>query len=121
MKSATQKAWLLGLVIVTAVPAAPGGQKVLTFDALELRNDAIIRDYFTIVKEVPPALAIARSGTDVLLSWPASQTNYVLHSTTNLASPISWQTVTNVATNSVGQRTVRAPNLDSNRFFRLEN
>jgi len=90
-------------------------------DALELRNDAIIRDYFTIVKEVPPALAIARSGTDVLLSWPASQTNYVLHSTTNLASPISWRTVTNVATNSGGQRTVRVPNLDSNRFFRLEN
>ncbi len=33
MKSATQKAWLLGLVIVTAAPAALGGQKVLTFDA----------------------------------------------------------------------------------------
>jgi len=34
MKSATQKAWLLGLVIVTAAPATLRGQKVLTFDAL---------------------------------------------------------------------------------------
>jgi YVTN family beta-propeller protein len=34
MKSTTPKAWLLGLVITTAVPAAVQGQKVLTFDAL---------------------------------------------------------------------------------------
>src|SRR5438105_14413433 len=34
MKSTTQKAWLLGLVIVTAAPAALRAQKVLTFDAL---------------------------------------------------------------------------------------
>ena len=89
-------------------------------DALELRNDGVIRDYFTIVKEVPPTLAISRSGTDVLLSWPAYQTNYVLRGTTNLTSPISWQTVTNTATDSGGQRTVQLPRVDPNRFFRLE-
>src|ERR1041385_9415364 len=74
-------------------------------DAVELRDDGVVRDYFAIVKEVPPALAISRSGADVLLSWPASQTNYVLSSTTNLTLPISWQTVTNLATNSDGRRT----------------
>jgi hypothetical protein len=89
-------------------------------DALELRDDGVVRDYFTIIKEVPPTLAIARSGANVLLSWPASQTNYVLRGTTNLAAPISWQTVTNIATNSGGQRTIGAPALDPARFFRLE-
>jgi len=89
-------------------------------DAVELRNDGVVRDYFAIVKEVPPALGISRSGADVLLSWPASQTNYVLSSTTNLTLPMSWQTVTNLATNPVGRRTVRVPNLEPNRFFRLE-
>ena len=36
MKSTTQKAWLIGLVIVTAAPAALRAQKVLTFDALPI-------------------------------------------------------------------------------------
>jgi hypothetical protein len=89
-------------------------------DALELRDDGAIRDRFTIIKEVPPKLNIAYAGTNVVLSWPAYQTNYFLRSTTNLAPPISWQAVTNAATNSVGQRTVRVPGLDPNRFFRLE-
>jgi len=89
-------------------------------DALELREDGVIRDSFTILKEVPPRLAIVRPGADVLLSWPASQTNYALRSTTNLAPPVSWQAVTNAATNSLGQQTVRVPGLDPNRFFRLE-
>ena len=89
-------------------------------DALELQEDGVIRDYFTIIKEVPPILAIARSGASVLLSWSASQTNYVLRTTTNLTSAVSWQTVTNTATDAGGQRTVQLPRVDPNRFFRLE-
>jgi len=89
-------------------------------DTLELRNDGVIRDYFTMIKETPPRLAISPSGTDVLLSWSASQTNYALQSTTNFTPPISWQIVTNTATNSVGQRMVRVQRLGPNRFFRLE-
>ena len=89
-------------------------------DALELRNDGVVRDYFTIIKEVSPTLAIARSGTNVLLSWPAYQTNYALRRTTSLSPPFSWQTVTNRATNSVGQRTVPIPISDASLFLRLE-
>ena len=89
-------------------------------DAVGLRNDGVVRDYFTIIKEAPPTLAIVRSGTNVVVSWAAYQTNYVLRSATNLGPPISWQAATNTATNSVGQRTVRVPTLDPNRFFRLE-
>jgi hypothetical protein len=89
-------------------------------DALELRDDGVVRDYFTIIIETPPRLNIAHAGTNVVLNWPAYQTNYALRSTTNLSLAISWQAVTNTATNSGGQRTVRVPSLDWNRFFRLE-
>jgi hypothetical protein len=89
-------------------------------DLLELRNDGVVRDYFTLIKEAPLTLDIARSGTHVILSWPAYKTNYALTSATNLGSPISWQAVTNAATNSLGQRTVQVPISDPNRFFRLE-
>ena len=89
-------------------------------DALELRNDGVRRDYFTMIKEVPPALAITPSGTDVVLSWPAFHTNCSLQGKTDLSLFTAWQTVTNLATNSFGQRTVRIPRSDPKRFFRLE-
>jgi hypothetical protein len=89
-------------------------------DALELRDDGVIRDYFTIIKDAPPTLNISRTGSDVMLSWPAHHTNYVLRSTTNLFPAISWQAVTNTATNSAGQRRVCVPTLEPIRFFRLE-
>ena len=43
-------------------------------DARELRPDGIVRDRFTIIKEPRPALQIAHSGSEVAVSWPASQT-----------------------------------------------
>jgi len=89
-------------------------------DARELRPDGIVRDRFTIIKEPRPALQIARSGSDVAVSWPASQTNYFLRSTTNLPPLIAWQTVTNSGTNVQGQRTIRVNLSDPHQFFRLE-
>jgi hypothetical protein len=89
-------------------------------DLVELRDDGVIRDYFTMIKETPPTLAIARSGPEVLLSWSASQTNYTLRSTTNFTSPVLWQSVTNIPTNSAGQRMVRVPRVEAVRFFQLE-
>jgi calcineurin-like phosphoesterase family protein/purple acid phosphatase-like protein len=89
-------------------------------DARELGSDGVVRDYFTIIKEAPPALAIDKDGTNILLSWPAHQTNFTLHSATNLTPPISWQALTNTATNSIGQRTIHVPGADPKRFFRLE-
>ncbi|MGA2247525.1 MAG: SUMF1/EgtB/PvdO family nonheme iron enzyme [Verrucomicrobiota bacterium] len=41
-----------------------------------------------------PALRISPASNQVLISWPTSVTNYVLQSTTNLASP-GWATVGN--------------------------
>ena len=40
-----------------------------------------------------PQLAIARSGTNVMVSWPAPASGYQLLSATNLASPVAWSNV----------------------------
>jgi formylglycine-generating enzyme required for sulfatase activity len=64
-------------------------------------------------------MGIKPAGKNVLLSWPASATNCVLQSTTNLASA-SWLTVSNVVpvlgNNSF---TVTVTNTARARFFRL--
>ena len=89
-------------------------------DAYELRNDGVVRDYFTIIKETPPSLSISNWGTNVVLSWPAYQTNFFLRSATNLNPPIFWQPVTNSATNSGGRRQVLVARVGAQKFFRLE-
>jgi hypothetical protein len=68
-----------------------------------------------------PILSIARSGTEVLLTWPDTFNGFTLQSTTNLVSPVAWGTVTpspilvnglNVVTNSLG---------GARKFYRLSN
>jgi formylglycine-generating enzyme required for sulfatase activity len=66
-------------------------------------------------------MGIKPAGKNFLLSWPATATNYVLQSTTNLA-PASWLRVSNVvpvvANNSF---TITVTNTARARFFRLYN
>ena len=66
-------------------------------------------------------MGIKPAGKNVLLSWPATATNYVLQSTTNLA-PASWLTVSNVVPVLVNNSfTVTVTNTARARFFRLYN
>src|ERR1039458_6423 len=66
-------------------------------------------------------MGITPAGKNVILSWPATATNYVLQSTTNLV-PANWLTVSNVVpvlgNNSF---TVSVTNTALARFFRLYN
>jgi lysophospholipase L1-like esterase len=66
-----------------------------------------------------PTLSIARAGNQFVLSWPASATNYVLQSTTNLASA-GWVTVSNVSAVTVSNSfNVNVTNSFAATFFRL--
>ena len=49
---------------------------------------------FQVFPALPPKLAIALSGTNVVLSWPASTTNWLLQTTPALGLPSSWSNVT---------------------------
>jgi formylglycine-generating enzyme len=64
-------------------------------------------------------LTITRSGTNFLISWPASATNYVLQTSINLAAP-NWLTVTDPAAVTVNNTNfVTYTNNSLTRFFRL--
>jgi uncharacterized repeat protein (TIGR03803 family) len=74
---------------------------------------------FALSLPAPPSLAITPSGKQVVISWPASASTFVLQTATNLASG-SWSDITNgiaaagtnnVFTNTAGGRTA---------FFRLQ-
>jgi formylglycine-generating enzyme required for sulfatase activity len=76
---------------------------------------------------VHPALAqlanlgIAPAGNKSVLFWPTTVTNYVLQSTTNLASP-NWVLVTDAVPVTVSNNvTITVTNTSPARFFRLYN
>jgi uncharacterized repeat protein (TIGR03803 family) len=64
----------------------------------------------------PPVLSILLNGYQSVLSWPASATNYVLQSTTNLASP-NWVTISN----ATPVTTITVTNSLPAQYFRLAN
>ncbi|HXR08853.1 MAG TPA: choice-of-anchor tandem repeat GloVer-containing protein [Candidatus Acidoferrum sp.] len=63
----------------------------------------------------PPTLGIAESGNQSVLYWPSSAANFVLQTTTNVASG-NWANVTN-GTSITG---VMVPNTSPAGFFRLQ-
>ena len=65
-----------------------------------------------------PSLTIQRSGSNVIIRWPASATGYVLKSTASLTSP-TWTTVPGTVAVNGGFREMTVP-ISGNAFFRLE-
>jgi uncharacterized repeat protein (TIGR03803 family) len=64
----------------------------------------------------PPALNVSPFGNQSVLFWPGANTNYVLQTTTNLASP-NWVT----ASNAVPITGFTVTNSSPSQFFRLAN
>ena len=65
-----------------------------------------------------PQLAIVRSGTDLLLSWPTDYVGYTLQATTNLASQV-WTTNLPAPVVVNGEYMVTIPISGTRQFFRL--
>ena len=64
-------------------------------------------------------LNIATAGTNFVLSWPVTATNYVLQSTPNLV-PATWATITNIAPVVINSTNfVTVTNNSRSSFFRL--
>ncbi|HTL16964.1 MAG TPA: immunoglobulin domain-containing protein [Patescibacteria group bacterium] len=69
---------------------------------------------------VPPAqLSIQRSGSTVIISWPAALSNYQLQSSPDLSQPGNWAAVSQPVIVNNGQNTVTVP-IGSTQFFRLK-
>jgi hypothetical protein len=67
---------------------------------------------------VAPSLAIALSGGDVVISWPAPSTGFVLEENTSLTGG-TWATVTGTPTVVAGRNTLTVTRAGTTRFFRL--
>ena len=89
---------------------SPAGAELGDFASAGLNGAMLI----AIRIDPPPTLSIAPSGTQSVLFWPASGTNYILQSTTNMASP-NWT----AATDAVPVIAFTVTNTSPARFFRL--
>ena len=94
-----------------------GAHLVTATDSAGLTNSASVKIY--LLRQPPPQLAIERSGNQLLLSWPASVTNFVLESSLSLA-PANWITVTNVPVAADATQTVTSDLSAQTKFFRLQ-
>jgi hypothetical protein len=69
---------------------------------------------------LPPSLQAQASSGNLMLSWPMSAQNFSLQTTTNLADPNSWLTLTNVPAIVNLQNAVTNSASDGARFYRLK-
>ncbi len=68
-----------------------------------------------------PQLNISKSGNDVILSWPASATGYLLESSYEV-TPAAKHTVVTIPPSIIGSiQSITLPSSASARFFRLRN
>lgn len=67
----------------------------------------------------PTQLAIALAGSNVVLTWPAAASGFTLQSTTNLLSPIAWNSVSPTPIIVNGQNTVTNAITNRQMFYRL--
>jgi len=100
------------------VPKLPAGR----YDLQVLKHDVIppgSEDYALAFDFSPVTLSLARAGTNVVVSWPASPAGFVLQSVSSLNFPIAWQDVTTDSVLSNAMNTVTFSASNSNQFFRL--
>jgi hypothetical protein len=65
-------------------------------------------------------LSAVESGTNIVIQWPAYPTGFIIQTTTNLAPPVVWNSLSNlVATVTNGQNYVVLNATNRSQFFRL--
>jgi formylglycine-generating enzyme required for sulfatase activity len=96
---------------VSPAPAIVNGQYTVT-------NSISGTQKFYRLSQDSLILWIAPAGNQVVLSWPAWASNYVLQSTTNFL-PAAWSNVTNVPVIVNGRDTVTNPVSGTQQFYRL--
>jgi hypothetical protein len=108
-------------ILTLAVPLIGGNSySVRVENARDLAGNAINSVTLTFTAGgMAPNLAIALSGADVIISWPAPSTGFVLEENTSLSGATAWATVTGTPTVVGGQNTLTLTRTGAARFFRL--
>ncbi len=76
-------------------------------------------DYALAFDFSPVKLSIARSDTNVVVSWPASPAGFVLQTTASFDAPVSWQNVSTHSVLSNAMNTATFSSAPSMQYFRL--
>ncbi len=85
---------------------------------VELRAlDAI--GYTRVVLTARPSVSLARSGSNLILTWPTTFVGFSLQSATNLAGVVSWTAASPVPTILNNQYTVTNTSTPGRKFYRL--
>jgi hypothetical protein len=71
------------------------------------------------VVSVLPRLTITRSNIMVIVSWPATATNFVLQQNTNSVSSINWSNITSGIQNDGTTKSLVVNPASGTRFYRL--
>jgi uncharacterized repeat protein (TIGR03803 family) len=82
-------------------------------------GDADNGTVFSLSTIIPPQLAIAASGANVILTWPTNSTGFKLESTTNLAPAVTWTTNSTTPGIVNGQNALTNPISGTQKFYRL--
>jgi uncharacterized delta-60 repeat protein/uncharacterized repeat protein (TIGR01451 family) len=86
-----------------------------TTDPLKLNNSASVK---TVVQSL--TLSATRAGANIIISWPAAASDFVLESANDLHAPVTWSAVTTPPPQQVGdQMTVTITPTNAGSFFRL--
>jgi hypothetical protein len=72
------------------------------------------------VSAAAPALAVQRSGSDVVVSWPASATGYKLFGSGTLGAVAAWTEITTAPTPAGDQLTVKVAPTAAQQYYRLQ-
>jgi hypothetical protein len=100
------------------VPKLPAGR----YDLQVLKRSTLpagAEDYALAFDFAPVQLSVARSGTNVVVSWPASPAGFVLQTATDFDAPVSWQEVSTHSVLSNAMNTATFPATTSMQFYRL--
>jgi len=98
-----------------------GSIRIDRLDRFSAVNDDIHFDALILgpIDLTPPPIAIERSGTALLLAWPAVRMGANLESTQSLTPPISWNPMTNSLVFSNGWNQCHTQITNGSSFFRL--
>ena len=72
------------------------------------------------VRETAPALTVALTNQQVVLSWPEAADGFELEMATSILGPANWVAVTNAPAIQGDQKTVTVQLLGTSRFYRLK-
>ena len=101
--------YLVGLITGTAL-----------FDSLSLTPRSISDSFLARINGDPPSLNVSRIGNQMILYWPTNKIDFILESSANLSTNVSWSPVTNPSAVVGDQRIVVDDLAKDNRFYRMK-